>query len=111
LYDFCLVPSGNPLEKERKTAFANLCNLFLLQESAVRLLTEATQHYLETFCERLHQEQDREAALGQGGSGWPDILEKVLFLLFLLLSWLLEYGSSVFRIRDPVDSDLKKVRI
>ncbi len=77
----------------------------------MRLLTEATQHYLETFCERLHQEQDREAALGQGGSGWPDILEKVLFLLFLLLSWLLEYGSSVFRIRDPVDSDLKKVRI
>ncbi len=59
--------------------FANLRNSqpSLLQESAVRLLTEATQHYLETFCERLHQEQDREAALGQGGSGWPDILEKV----------------------------------
>jgi hypothetical protein len=47
----------------------------------VRLLTEATQHYLETFCERLHQEQDREAAQG---SGWPDILEKVLFLLLKL---------------------------
>jgi hypothetical protein len=54
----------------------------------VRLLTEATQHYLETFCERLHQEQDREAALGgQGGSsGWPDILEKVPVFMLLKLA-------------------------
>jgi hypothetical protein len=77
---------NSPVKKRRQCSqtFAIPSLPSLLQESAVRLLTEATQHYLETFCERLHQEQDREAAQG---SGWPDILEKVLFLL---LSWLSE---------------------
>jgi hypothetical protein len=49
----------------------------LIQESAVRLLTEATELYLEMFCGRLRQERDREAGLQDTGCGWPDILEKV----------------------------------
>ncbi len=65
----------------------------------MRLLTEATQHYLETFCERLHQEQDREAAQG---SGWPDILEKVPYSCFLDGCRNSVAVCSGSEIRDPV---------
>jgi hypothetical protein len=67
----------------------------------VRLLTEATQHYLETFCERLNQEQEREAAQG---SGWPDILEKVPVFLLLKLAVQIRYLAvcSGSEIREPV---------
>jgi len=48
------------------------------QDSAVRILTESTELFLEKLTRRLRSELDRELERDGEGNGWTDILEKVL---------------------------------